>query len=174
MKKYGWKKDLSDKVRRGIKDQLVRDEVRTAHAHGESEPQLSDDEISGLAIERGADIQKLHRKDVAASQVVVNLLRGQLVQVATHRGDIEDDIYDETINYFCQQTFLITQATKIGRVFSNSLFQFRPHIDALLSIVDLTLSKGMGQTLFTSGVCSMCSFSRFWRKSTDRSTSDFR
>lgn len=87
-KRYNWKKDLVKRVQKGIKERLVRDEVR--------DPNASDEEIAQAAIERGVEIQKSHRVDIGQSQVVVGLIRSQLSQAATFRDKIEDDIYDET------------------------------------------------------------------------------
>jgi hypothetical protein len=55
---YGWKKDLAAKVRKAVKERLVRDEVR--------EPNATDEEIEDAAVERGVELLKSHRKDIKA------------------------------------------------------------------------------------------------------------
>jgi hypothetical protein len=55
---YGWKKDLAAKVRKAVKERLVRDEVR--------EPNATDKEIEDAAVERGVELLKSHRKDIEA------------------------------------------------------------------------------------------------------------
>uniref|UniRef100_A0A6H1ZM74 Putative terminase n=1 Tax=viral metagenome TaxID=1070528 RepID=A0A6H1ZM74_9ZZZZ len=87
-KAEGWKKDLAEKVRKQVREKLVRSEVR--------EPNASDKEIVEETAERGAAIIKLHRKDVQKSQQLVQLFQGQLEEAATKRDDIEDEIFKET------------------------------------------------------------------------------
>jgi hypothetical protein len=56
-KKRGWKKDLAAKVRKGVREKLLREELR--------EPNASDEEIEDAAIDRGVELLKSHRKDIA-------------------------------------------------------------------------------------------------------------
>lgn len=87
-KKDGWKRDLSDQVRKRVREKLVRDEVRGSDA--------SDEQIIEEASERGANVQRLHQKSIQSAQVVVDILKDQLKGAAGNREDIEGAIFDET------------------------------------------------------------------------------
>jgi len=79
-----WKKDLSDKVRREVRTQLVRSEVRTSNA--------SEREIVEQAGITGAQVVRTHRKDVRQASELVALLMGQLTLAADQRVDLEATI----------------------------------------------------------------------------------
>lgn len=87
-KRDEWKKDLAAKVRKGVREKLVRDEVRI--------PNATDKEIEEAAIARGASVVKLHQKSIQYSQEMVSVLRDQLKEAATSRGEIEETITNET------------------------------------------------------------------------------
>jgi len=87
-KRDNWKKDLSQKVKKAVREKLVRTEVRIDNVH--------DKEIIEEAAERGATVVKLHRRDIHKSQSLVGLLQGQLEIAATSRDELEDEIIDET------------------------------------------------------------------------------
>lgn len=89
-KQYGWKKDLSQRVRERVREKLVRDEVR--------EPNADDEKIVDAVAERGAKVITIHRQDIAKSQSLVQLFQGQLQEAATQRDEIKDSIIDETKN----------------------------------------------------------------------------
>lgn len=55
-KQFEWEKDLSQQVRKKVREKLVRSEVRENNANSE--------EIIDAASNRGVEIIKLHRKDI--------------------------------------------------------------------------------------------------------------
>lgn len=57
IKAKGIKRDLAEQVRKRVREKIVRSEVRT--------PNASEEEIVEEAAERGADVVKLHRQDIA-------------------------------------------------------------------------------------------------------------
>lgn len=89
-KKDGWQKLLANQVRVRIQEKLVRDSVRL--------PNTSDEEIVEETAERGANIIKLHRRDISKSQGLVTLFQDQLQEAAISRDDVEETISNETRN----------------------------------------------------------------------------
>lgn len=83
-KAQGWLKDLTDKVRREVRTQLVRDSVRTPH--------VSERDAIVQAGITGAEVVRTHRRDARAASDLVFLLMGQLHQVADSREDHENTI----------------------------------------------------------------------------------
>ena len=68
-----WQKDLAKTVRERVREKLVRDEVRKSSA--------SDSEIIQAAVERGAAVQSIHRKDSRQQQEIVQ----RLIQILQER-----------------------------------------------------------------------------------------
>ena len=89
-KKYGWKKDLAEIVKKQVREKLVRDEVRDSNA------ETTDQEIVDAASNRGAEVIKIHRKDVQRSQSLVRLFQSQLDDAAQNRDELETQIEAET------------------------------------------------------------------------------
>jgi len=92
-KKEGWKRDLANKVRERIKEKLVADVVSKVSAPNAS---ATETETIEAAAERGADVVRLHRKDIHHGRRMAGLLMGQLEEFAGKRSDIEDTICAET------------------------------------------------------------------------------
>ena len=87
-KAHGWSKDLTEKVRQEVRNQLVRTEVRT--------PIASDREVVEVAAATGAQVVRTHRKDIRTAADIVGLLMGQLLDAASNREDLAEAIEDET------------------------------------------------------------------------------
>lgn len=81
-KEFGWKRDLSDKVREAVRIKTVRDAVRNDGDVRER----SDEEIVELAAERGAQVLQRHQNLLGAGQDLCGRLL-QRVQMAV--DDIE-------------------------------------------------------------------------------------
>lgn len=80
-KAQGWLKDLTDKVRREVRTQLVRDSVRM--------PNVSEREAVTQAGITGAEVVRTHRKDVRTAAGLVSLLMDQLHAAAGSREELE-------------------------------------------------------------------------------------
>jgi len=87
-KRDGWTKDLSAKVRKAVRSELVRSEVRT--------PNATDREVLDSAAATGAMVVRTHRKDIRTAADLVSLLMGQMIDAAQNREDIENIIEEET------------------------------------------------------------------------------
>lgn len=87
-KSHGWTKDLSDTVRKAVRSELVRTEVRT--------PNATEREVIEVAAATGAQVVRTHRKDIRTAADLVSLLMGQLIDAAQNRDEIEREIDDET------------------------------------------------------------------------------
>ena len=87
-KTHGWSKDLTEKVRQEVRNQLVRTEVRTFSA--------SDREVVEVAAATGAQVVRTHRKDIRTAADIVGLLMGQLLDAASNREDLAEAIEGET------------------------------------------------------------------------------
>jgi len=85
----GWVKDLAEKVRKEVRNKLVRVESR-------STPEATDREVIDAAAERGVQVVIHHRGDIQKHRAIVQILVGQLDEVATKRDAISDTIRDET------------------------------------------------------------------------------
>lgn len=83
-KAQGWLKDLTDKVRREVRTQLVRDSVRT--------PNVSERDAVTQAGITGAEVVRTHRKDVRTASGLVSLLMEQLHSAAEDRESLENTI----------------------------------------------------------------------------------
>jgi hypothetical protein len=89
-KKERWNRDLSNQVRKAVNAKLVNTEVNKSNAS------VNEAEVVEAAAERGAEVIRLHRKDINHGRTLVGLLMGQLEEAATNRDEIEDAIEDET------------------------------------------------------------------------------
>jgi hypothetical protein len=87
-RKEGWTKDLSDTVRKAVRSELVRTEVRTPHA--------TEREVIETAAATGATVVRTHRKDIRTAAELVSLLMGQLIDAAQSREELENIIEEET------------------------------------------------------------------------------
>jgi hypothetical protein len=87
-KQNGWKRDLTEKVKRLVREKLVREEVE--------DPNASDEQVVDQASNREIKLRALHRKDIEKHRGIVQLLAGQLDDVAQSREDIETTIEKET------------------------------------------------------------------------------
>lgn len=81
-KAQGWLKDLTEKVRREVRTQLVRDSVRT--------PNVSERDAIAQAGITGAEVVRTHRRDARSASDLVSLLMGQLTAAAADRGSLEN------------------------------------------------------------------------------------
>ncbi len=98
-KKFGWKRDLTVKVRERVRDKLVRGEVRDptrAREDIQQPDQQTDAEIVEAMATRGAEVRLIHRRDVRAALEMVRILLAQLAQCAGSRTAIEKEIGKET------------------------------------------------------------------------------
>lgn len=84
----GWSKDLTDTVRKAVRSELVRTEVRTSNA--------TEREVIETAAATGAQVVRTHRKDIRTAADLVAMLMAQLIDAAGNRGEIEDIIDEET------------------------------------------------------------------------------
>jgi len=80
----GWKRDLTQEVRSKVRENLVRNQVRT--------PNATDEEIVAEAAEIGVQVVESHRRDINQGRAMVSLLMGQLRDAANSRAEIEETI----------------------------------------------------------------------------------
>ncbi len=78
-KKASWLKDLSDKVKKQVKEKLVRNEVRSAH----QEKPLTDEEIVEQVAEAGSKVVLRHRDEIKALLQYEDNLLGELTDEPT-------------------------------------------------------------------------------------------
>lgn len=69
----GWAKDLTEAVRRKVRDKLVRDEVRENKSRT-----YSDDDVIEAAASRGAEVVRSHRNDIRRLKDVAEKLLNEL------------------------------------------------------------------------------------------------
>lgn len=91
-KALGWERDLSEQVRKEVRNKLVRGEVREAQC---ANPER-DAEIVEEAAEEGATVVRSHRRDIRKATNLANLLMDDLLTTIQRREEIEDAIEDET------------------------------------------------------------------------------
>lgn len=91
-KAAGWARDLSEQVRKEVRNKLVRGEVREDQC---ANPE-HDAEIVEEAAEEGARVVRSHRRDVRKATNLANLLMDDLLSTIQNREKIEDAIIDET------------------------------------------------------------------------------
>lgn len=91
-KASGWVRDLSEQVRKEVRNKLVRGEVRDGHC---ANPER-DAEIVEEAAEEGATVVRSHRRDIRKASNLANLLMDDLLMTIQQRESIEDAIEEET------------------------------------------------------------------------------
>lgn len=91
-KASGWVRDLSDQVRKEVRNKLVRGEVRD----GQCANPERDAEIVEEAAEEGATVVRSHRRDIRKASNLANLLMDDLLMTIQQRESIEDAIEEET------------------------------------------------------------------------------
>ncbi|MBD9443090.1 hypothetical protein [Pseudomonas sp. PDM04] len=91
-KALGWARDLSDQVRKEVRNKLVRGEVRDDQC---ANPER-DAEIIEEAAEEGATVVRSHRRDIRKATNLANLLMDDLLSTIQRREEIEEDIEAET------------------------------------------------------------------------------
>ena len=91
-KAHGWERDLSEQVRKEVRNKLVRGEVReNLPANPEQ-----DAEIIEEAAEEGARVVRHHRKDIRKATNLADLLMDDLLFTIQNREQIEEAIEAET------------------------------------------------------------------------------
>ncbi|WP_460044133.1 hypothetical protein [Pseudomonas sp. S2_H01] len=91
-KASGWARDLSEQVRKEVRNKLVRGEVREEQC---ANPER-DAEIVEEAAEEGARVVRSHRRDIRKATNLANLLMDDLLTTISRREEIEDSIEAET------------------------------------------------------------------------------
>lgn len=91
-KALGWERDLSEQVRKEVRNKLVRGEVR----EGQCANPERDAEIIEEAAEEGATVVRGHRRDIRKATNLANLLMDDLLTTIQKREEIEDEIERET------------------------------------------------------------------------------
>lgn len=91
-KALGWARDLSEQVRKEVRNKLVRGEVRDDQC---ANPER-DAEIIEEAAEEGATVVRSHRRDIRKATNLANLLMDDLLSTIQRREEIEEDIEAET------------------------------------------------------------------------------
>lgn len=91
-KASGWVRDLSEQVRKEVRNKLVRGEVRD----GQCANPERDAEIVEEAAEEGATVVRSHRRDIRKASNLANLLMDDLLTTIQQRDTIEDAIEEET------------------------------------------------------------------------------
>lgn len=91
-KASGWARDLSEQVRKEVRNKLVRGEVREEQC---ANPER-DAEIVEEAAEEGAQVVRSHRRDIRKATNLANLLMDDLLTTISKREEIEDSIDEET------------------------------------------------------------------------------
>lgn len=84
-KSQGWERDLTDRVNKKVRTELVRSEVRTA------DPQ-TEREIVEVAAATVVQVVRDHRSRIRQGNDLVELLTKQLIDVAGKRDEFEADI----------------------------------------------------------------------------------
>jgi hypothetical protein len=91
-KASGWARDLSEQVRKEVRNKLVRGEVRDEQC---ANPER-DAEIVEEAAEEGARVVRSHRRDIRKATNLADLLMDDLLTTIKRRDEIEDAINEET------------------------------------------------------------------------------
>lgn len=91
-KALGWERDLSEQVRKEVRNKLVRGEVREDQC---ANPER-DAEIIEEAAEEGATVVRNHRRDIRKATNLANLLMDDLMTTIKHREEIEEEIERDT------------------------------------------------------------------------------
>lgn len=96
IKKEGWKKDLADKVRKEVREQLVREQVLSKPGEQRTANQVRDEEIVEEAARKGADVVRYHRKVIQIGHKVVENLLIDLHTAIGTREALQEEIEDQT------------------------------------------------------------------------------
>jgi len=88
-KRDGWKKDLTEKVRKETRNKLVRAEVRAANAQDAARTER---EIVEQAAENAVAVVRSHRCDLSAGQRTLSTLFAQLQYAADNRDGELDQV----------------------------------------------------------------------------------
>jgi len=88
-KTYGWQQDLTARVKEKVRNDLVRDSVRTPDAR-------TDKEIVDAAAATAVEVVRSHRKDIGGTRLLFGALAEQLKCAVQNRDDLEAVITDET------------------------------------------------------------------------------
>ncbi|MEH6483039.1 MULTISPECIES: hypothetical protein [Pseudomonas] len=88
----GWERDLSEQVRKEVRNKLVRGEVREEQC---ANPE-HDAEIVEEAAEEGARVVRSHRRDIRKATNLADLLMDDLLMTIQQREAIEDAIEEDT------------------------------------------------------------------------------
>lgn len=88
----GWERDLSEQVRKEVRNKLVRGEVR------DDQPANPEDDAGIIeeAAQEGATVVRSHRRDIRKATNLADLLMDDLLLTIRKREEIEDAIEDET------------------------------------------------------------------------------
>ncbi len=88
-KAEGWERVLADKVRRAVREKLVR-------ADGTQAQRTSDADVIEAAAETGRQVVVLHRRDIRVGREIVYRLFDELSAATSNLGEIEEAIEAET------------------------------------------------------------------------------
>ncbi|OBY91170.1 hypothetical protein A6723_024245 [Pseudomonas sp. AU11447] len=88
----GWERDLSEQVRKEVRNKLVRGEVR------DDQPANPEDDAGIIeeAAQEGVTVVRSHRRDIRKATNLADLLMDDLLLTIRKREEIEDAIEDET------------------------------------------------------------------------------
>jgi hypothetical protein len=94
-KKEGWTKDLAERVKKAVKEKLVRaDAAAVSSANARTKP-LTDEQVVEAATEGPVQVVRAHRKDLTDGQQTLALLFGQLQDAAANREALEEQAIEE-------------------------------------------------------------------------------
>jgi len=85
-KAAGWARDLSEQVRKEVRNKLVRGEVRDDQC---ANPERDAEIIEEAAVE-GATVVRSHRRDIRKATNLANLLMDDLLTTIKRREEIEE------------------------------------------------------------------------------------
>lgn len=91
-KALGWERDLSEQVRKEVRNKLTRGEVRDRLPANPEQ----DADIIEEAAQEGAAVVRHHRKDIRKATNLANLLMEDLKMTIGKRAEIEEEIEKET------------------------------------------------------------------------------
>lgn len=86
----GWKRNLSDRVRKAVKDRLIADSV------SEEVSKKRDNDAVETAASRGVEIVRQHRQDISTFSNLVRMLGNELSTSTITNENIVEDIEEAT------------------------------------------------------------------------------
>ncbi len=95
-KKFGWKRDLSEKVRKEVAAQLAVDEPENLTTDEPRFTTAREREAVAVAAARGVEIVRQHRKDIGQQTALVRRLVSELEESTIQNGEIIETIEAET------------------------------------------------------------------------------